>query len=147
MLVFNSYTFLSLVARMTWIIYFNGVLLPITTQLERNAFFSWNGQSYPVYIFHKSAYLDSKLNNKPNLLGWPKRSFIFFLSKNKWHIVYFHQKLYWHHIHWFVPLASAIFSSKFIIPSFQNFFFWAKNCFRCFLKSLRELKFFPLRIL
>ena len=35
------------------------------------------------------------------------------------------------------------FSGNFIIPSSQNFLsFWARNCFRCFLQSSRELKIF-----
>ena len=42
-------------------------------------------------------------------------------------------------------LSSCYFSGNFIISSPQNFFFLgAKNCSRCHLQFLGELKFFPL---
>ena len=142
MLVFSSYTFLSLVARMTWIIYFNSVLLPITTQLEWNAFSSWDGQSYPVYMFWKSAYLDPNWVTS-QIYQVCQKGPSFFLSKNKWHILYFHQKLYRHHIHWFVPLASAIFFRQLhnsIIP--KLFLFEQRTISDAFSSLLGNWNFF-----
>ena len=45
----------------------------------------------------------------------------------------------------FCSTAYCHFPGNFKIPSFPNFYLWAKNCFRCILQFSSELKIFPLR--
>ena len=75
-----------------------------------------------------------------------QKKLLWFLSKNKTHIIHFHQELYWTTFHHFVPyhllffreLHNSIFPKLFLS-------FWAKNCSRCLLQSSRELKYFSIK--
>ena len=79
------------------------------------------------------------------VLGWPRSSFGFFISKNKRHIFHFHQELHSTTYSLFCFTTLCQFSVNFIIPSFQNFFIFYRTVPDVFYSLLGNWNFFPLR--
>ena len=75
-------------------------------------------------------------------MGWPQSSFSFKVKIKDTFFIFTLWNFIEQCMHHFVPLPSDIFSGNFTIPSFPNFYLWAKNCFRCILQSSSELKIF-----